>query len=222
MIQVDGAFTFSVNEKEVKTYHCTQLKFPPCEGYLTVTNKRVVFHGFAPSLGQSKLSSMIDSLSSTKQTDSRIVNEVKIDSISGLSSFYGSKINYGRALLGIALAIVALVLFFTSRSTNWYTGRPQTSVFRIILGLACIGLAIWAFMRCFRRVFFLKILSSQATGAISIGEGAGGIIGGTAALSVVAMPTYETDLMIKELGAVIMDIQTLGDRGIEKWSSPSK
>lgn len=212
-----GSVLFSENEQEVKTYHCTQLRFPPCAGYLTVTNKRLIFHGFSAGFGNSIMEKVFNSSNVETGTNSRIVNEVKIDSISGLNTFYGAKINAGKFILGIALLILAIVLFATSSRVSWSTGRRSISGFQVILGIVALGLSIWQFSKTFRRTFFCKVYSSQATGAISIGEGMGGIIGGAATFSMSALPTAQTDLMIKELGAMILDIQALGDRGVKKW-----
>ena len=69
-----------------------------------------------------------------------------------------------------------------------------------------------------REVFFLKIYSSQATSApIAVGEGyALGV--GSAIYALIGQPTDETDLMIKELDALIHDLQS-GDRAaIARWA----
>lgn len=66
------------NELEVKSYHCTSFKSAllslNAEGYLVVTNKRVVFHAFGTSFaGKSILQS-----------------EVPIEDVSGISIYKGS------------------------------------------------------------------------------------------------------------------------------------
>lgn len=66
------------NELEVKSYHCTSFKSSllslNAEGYLVVTNKRVVFHAFGTSfVGKSILQS-----------------EVPIEDVSGISIYKGS------------------------------------------------------------------------------------------------------------------------------------
>lgn len=209
-------FILSDNEKEVTTYRCSELKFPPCTGFLTVTNKRVVFHGVSTSLGNGFLEGLLSS-GPGQSANSRIVNEVKIDSISGLNCFYGAKVNFMRAFFGVLVAILSLICFGNSRGTNWMTGRTETKGFMIFLGVALLCLALFILYKCFKRVFSLKIYSTQATGAISIGEGMGGMLGSSAAFSMIASPTPETDLMMRQLGAIIYDIQALGDRGASKW-----
>lgn len=217
-----GSFVRCENERDVKTYHCTQLKFPPCAGYLTVTNKRLVFHGFSSGLGGSFLEGLFRSAGNDTGTNSRIVNEVKIDSVSGLNTFYGAKINTLKFILGCILLVIAIAFFATANGTNWMTGRRETSGFKIVMGFAFAAISIWQFLRSFRRSFFIKIYSSQTTGAIAIGEGVGSVIGSAAVFSMSALPTAETDQMMQELGAMVLDIQALGDRALEKWGSSAQ
>ena len=84
----------SLSESEilVKMYHCTTLKRPSIEGYLTITNKRVVFHGHGFSGGGKN----------------RLVSEFPIEDVSGISSYYGT----GLKLNFIALGILSSLLFF--------------------------------------------------------------------------------------------------------------
>jgi len=131
----DSSFvTLSENEVKVKTYHCTTLKRPRGEGYLTVTNKRVVFHAYGTSAqGQSKL-----------------VSEVPIETVSAIRTYYGS-------------------------------GAMGTPI----------------------------NLGAGSFGADMTGQGA--------AMSVMAQPTSETEMMMNELGAMILDFKSMGDHAIDKW-----
>ena len=180
----------SDDETVVRTYFCSQLKFPKCAGDLTVTDRRVLFHGYG--------------------NGSRIVDEVPLDAVSGISTFYGGKFSIGYIIGGGLLTMLGIWILSMSRSSGFmfYIG------FMGMLG----GLAILA--SSYRKAFILKIYSSKASNSpINIGEGGGGIggIGNTALYSVVAEPTKYTDEMMLELGALISDIQTIGDFGIEKW-----
>jgi hypothetical protein len=55
---------------------------------------------------------------------------------------------------------------------------------------------------------------------ISISGASGiGIFNASAGKALNAEPADEAEPMLKELGAIIMDIQTLGDIGIAKWKN---
>ena len=185
----------------VRTYRCSALKFPKCTGYLSVTTRRVLFHG---SSGKSDYTS-----------GSRIVNEVPLDAVSGISTFYGGKVLLERLIAGILFIISAIVVFSSNQETRYSDPSPLLTV------IGFIGLLIGIFLlaRCFRKTFSLKIFSSKASASpIDIGEGASGGIGKNSALfSVTANPTEETDKMMLELGAMIGDLQRMGDYGVEQW-----
>jgi len=191
----------SPDEKVVKLYHCTKLFFPACDGFLSVTNKRVMFCGVSGDTKKSKFSS-------------RIVNEVKLDSISGISSFYGGNLNLLMAIVGALMVIAMVAMIVESTSGRYFDG--------VMFGLSfLVGIiGAWLLKFCYRRTFFLKIFSSQATGApISIGEGAGSIGGKNALMAITGAPTTQTDKMMRELGALIHDLQTKGDLAMADWKN---
>ena len=72
----------------------------------------------------------------------------------------------------------------------------------------------WGIQPCF-------ILSLYATGTdgmpIQIGTPPISSIGNGALYSLKAVKSAETDLMMKELGAMVEELQTMGDMAIEKW-----
>lgn len=200
------SIVLSPEEKEVVTYHCSRLRKPKSDGHLTVTNNRVIFHGWG--------------------SGSRIVQEVDLTSISGLSTFYGSRLN--RLLLfvgGISLLAAALMFInpvFAESVPDIYYYQPRLSAFEQVMNWALpilfsiIGLV--CLRNCYRRAFHLQIFSSQANGSpISVGAGPNGLLGNTAALSLIAEPTNQTDAMMLELGSLIQDLKKLGDRAIPRW-----
>jgi hypothetical protein len=102
-------------ESEVKSYHCTSFKSAlirmKAEGYLVVTNKRVVFHAAGNSFaGKSILQS-----------------EVPIEEVSGINIYKGSYISFKHllgALLfsaffgGLVNGIFYTILYYVGRSMN--------------------------------------------------------------------------------------------------------
>ncbi|MDR1193966.1 MAG: zinc ribbon domain-containing protein [Peptococcaceae bacterium] len=192
---VNGADTpvLAKEEHVVKTYHCSQLRFPSCDGYLSVTNRRVIFHGYA--------------------AESRIVDEAQLDSVSGLSTFYGGKLKVGQLIAGIIMACVSIWSLAQAASRSLFSQILPTW-----LSVVLLGVAVLLFITCYRRMFFLKVYSSKANGSpIAIGEGYGGFGGNGAVFTVTASPTGETDAMMRELGALISDLQRMGDYGTADW-----
>jgi len=168
----------------VRTYLCSRLRFfPPCTGYLSVTNRRVLFHGHSGS--------------------SRIVSEVPLDAVSGISTLYGGRFSFVLLIAGLIFLGTSAV-FFTSEDT--------------VFGICALILGIVLLFFSYRKTFILKLYSSKATSSpIHIGSGAGGGIGSPALFTVSASPTKQTNTMMLELGAMINDLQSMGDYGVEKW-----
>jgi hypothetical protein len=214
----------SKTEILVKSYRCAEMVFPRCAGYLAVTNKRVIFHGLAleASVLDKALSALQKALGAKRagaKCESRIVTEIDVSSVSGVSSYYGHRTNLMMLALGLLLIIVpvsvAAVMYRVTMM--WGTDLVPFAVSAVAaLFLAVLGITLLCF--CRRSVFFLEIFSSQASGApIAIGEGYGNLSGAKPLFALSGRPTEETDRMITELGAVISDLKEMGDKAVELW-----
>ena len=148
----------SDDEYEIASYLCSRLKFPKCEGRVTVTNKRLVFHG----AGRSFL-------------NNRIVQEVEIQEVRGISSYYGGS-SSSDPLMFLVLAV-----------------------------------GIYLIVSAFRKAYFLTVYTRAMSAGIEIGNGANTLVGNSAAFAIVGEPNRETDKMMKELGALVMEIQRYGE-----------
>ena len=177
------------NEKIVRQYQCTNIKHPRAAGYLVVTNKRMIFQG--------------------KGTSSRVVKEVVLDSVSGLDCFYGMNIQLPLLILG---ALFALGGFYLMNMANQLHTGGGKFLLLVLLGALFIYLSL-------QKCFFLSVFSSKATGSpICIGGRPQNMLGNGALYSLTSRPTPDTDRMLNELGALVQDLQTLGDHAIEKWN----
>jgi hypothetical protein len=199
------------NEREVKSYHCTKWGTPQADGHLTITTERVIFHGATKPNAQGLI------------TD-RIVEEAEIKSISGLSCFYGTKINWIWIIVGLMVAgggVIGMItggnLLGRMEKMGYY---PNEMLGPAILGLVfglmalAVGLVI-VFGAGFGKAFFLNIYSSQSAGTpISLGNAdrANHVL-----LSLCGKPTEETDGMMKELGALITDLKTDKEEAYKEW-----
>ena len=174
----------------VREYYCSELRRPKVSGYLIVTNKRIIFSG--------------------QSSNSRLSDEVPIDSAGTIQSYYGSYLRVGQM-------IAAIVLFFLSMNI---INQGQESYFGggmlTFLGILMLFGSLFLGYLAFRKAYYLSIYSSKAANSvISIGTGSRS----NAVLSISGDPTNQTDQMMRELGALILDLQQLGDKAISKWSA---
>lgn len=259
-------------EATVRTYHCTTLSSRllqlKAEGYLTITNKRVVFFAFGISYtGKSVLHS-----------------EVPIADISGINCYKGTYFSLkhffvalvSSFILGIVINSITVVLsgiflsqnlenqdFSMLQTIYWILALisvgcsffiPSKKIWRsvlafagtmivvlnliggsviLLLGRGGNGLGLTAMLALIVAIYSLVccfLYARRETMSLAIGSKGGattpiaisGISGfgfyNTAALrALTAEPAPDSEAMIKELGAMITDIQTLGDVGIRKW-----
>lgn len=266
-------------EISVRTYLCTyyhsRILGLQSQGYLAVTNKRVIFQACGTS----------------NAGPSVIQSEVPIEDVSGISSYKGTYFSLGRLLsawiLSAALAGPASILLALAGSADRGFGQalgwllllgafalsfhfPRESLWRSVLvtvapagffglvsSLSPLGLlaspyglygsygrygyassggaelamlisvpisiyalvCYWWYARC--PTFSLSISSSGGSSTpISIANtSALGIFSTAAGRALNAEPAPDAEVMLKELGAVILDIQTMGDFGINKWKT---
>ena len=198
--------------------------FPKCAGYLTLTNKRLLFHGVGEQGAASRLADYgLEFLGlkpkrkkGSTAAESRIVHEIDIQTISGVTSYYGTKIELIVLALGLLAVIVGLIMLGSSPPSRHMLFIPW-----LALSFGVIALGVWIAYKSRKKVFFLNILSSASESAFSIGAGVGNFGGIKPIMALVGAPTNETDMMMKELGAIISDIRELGDRAADLWGKKS-
>ena len=135
-------------------------------------------------------------------TSSRVSKELKIDSVSGIDCHWGTNIRFIRLIIAILLVIAGIYLMGEIRIVGIIT---------FLVGLILGALS-------FRKTFTLIIYGKDTQiSPIALGEGATSIAGNSAIMSVIASPAKDTNRMLNEIGALIMDIQTKGDLAIEDW-----
>jgi hypothetical protein len=182
--------TLSDGEVIIRTYHCTSSK-PSLlawfavdnNGYITVTNKRVIYR----SLGKS----------------SHGISEILMETYQGFLAFYGQGWRILRLILGGLMTLLGIYLL--SKFSFGVALLPLVIGIYLIVTSRNVNLAI-------------KIYSSANESPITILNisKVQGLTGQGAFFD--GFPTSETDPMMRELGAMIMDIKAMGDTAIEKWS----
>ena len=187
----------SKDEIKIRQYFCSGCRWPSCDGILAVTNKRVIFHGHGKSFFG---------------FPSRVVDEVPLDAVSGFSSFYGSKWRYWVLLLALLFLFSAIVSFAASQEMRYIEDEMIGAGF----GSLVVSAILFIFSR--KKSFFLRIYSSKASSApIELGEGFNVFGAPAAVFALSAYPTQETDQMMVELGAMIGDLQKLGEHAYDRW-----
>ena len=186
----------SKDEIKIRQYLCSVCRFPKCDGILTVTNQRVIFHGLGASLFG---------------LPCRVVDEVPLDAVSGFSSFYGRKWRWWVLLLAVLFLIGSLASFVAALQVS----SPQEPV---AAGAGGLIVAAILFLLATRKLFFLRIYSSKASATpIELGEGFNRFGSPAAVFALSAYPTAETDQMMIELGAMIGDLQKLREHAYDRW-----
>ncbi len=284
---IDNHLSPAEGEIVVRTYHCTNISpvFAliglKTDGYLTVTNKRLVYFAEGSSVfgiaGNSKL-----------------YKEVTISDVANLSLNKGTRFSFLRLLCGLIVgqipAVVITLLMFglmlalgaVGEGGNPYLLRlcvfaqlsvaillvfcsfsvSRDSIIRLMLAacgallvLAVPGFAlaqkgkelppipsayftvlmvvgvplvcywIWCLYWFFRREYLIMSIRSKSNWPATIdikGVSWWGGINIAADIAYGMSPGVDADAMFKELGAMVTDIQTLGDHGIQKWVQVEK
>lgn len=163
--------TPATKEGVVRSYHCTSLASLllgiKAEGFLTVTNKRVVFYAMGKSFsGRSVLSS-----------------EVPIEDVSGISTYKGTYFNIGRFLAAFAAGVVAGT-FGTSllaAVTALIAGALLTDVFEVpsaqagLFVVALLGVAFLLISGIFARDRIWKPVCASIGASLLGGPGVVGL-----------------------------------------------
>jgi len=146
----------------------------------------------------------------------------------------GSHYQSIKALVSASLAASAFIVLAGSSILSGllggsnpygYFGAPRRttgSSFAILLVFATSILILILLVKYAKRLTMSLAIGSKggASSPIVISGMSGlGLANSAAPKALESEPTAETDQMIKEIGALILDIQTLGDHGLEKWLS---
>ena len=103
-------------------------------------------------------------------------------------------------------------------STNEIVEYAEIGAVFWLVGAIVIAIGIAIILSGIQKNFMLNIFSSEATGApISLGAGPVSIKGNAAAVSFRGAPARDTNRMLDELGALVIDLQKRDELAIEKW-----
>ncbi|QKZ13776.1 hypothetical protein [Spirosoma sp. KUDC1026] len=190
-------------EQSVKSYQCTEFesKFYGISGYgyVEVTNKRLLFQ----TPGQNSKGWV------------GIHNEVAITEVSDIKIYKGSTFSLPMFLIGLIGALIGAAIIRAGIASLTSEGVGT------LLGLATLGYLGYLVYNWAKKDAFSIIISTRQGEAVVALAGvspfnSGGIASSKSLIS--NKPSTDTDTMIREIGAVILDVQTLGDFAVQKWN----
>ena len=184
------------DEVLIREYEASYLKNPKTEGYVIATNRRLIFTGNT----------------STAFGSSILVRDTKIDTITGIYGGQTRKKSIIQIIIGVLITIFGLNIVDQGGLVPYIF--ILLGVFIAYKGISAAGVQM-----------YLYVLSSQSSPAISVAvEASRGLFsrisGHDAVMAVSASgPGKNTEQMIKEISALIQDIQIMGDLAISKWNN---
>lgn len=176
-------------EMIIRKYNCADVR--GVKGYLTVTNKRLLFNASGGS--------------------SRFNQEVTLSSVSGLTCYKGTNVSLPLVIIGALLALLGTMASISGSMIS--SGGTTVGIVLMAIGGLLIYLGI-------RTAFLIAVYAKDVQiSPIVVGEGPKSFIGNSALFAVASTPTADTDIMLSELGALVQDLQSMGDLAIEKWQN---
>ncbi|MBQ3376630.1 MAG: zinc ribbon domain-containing protein [Erysipelotrichaceae bacterium] len=172
------------DEQVIKEYQVSTVLFPPMKGYLMVTNKRLILYGSA--------------------FWSKIYQETPIDSVGSLEAFYGFRFHFIPLIFGLLL----LIAYPYAKRYVYWIAYEMDSPFIIgrvnlmwIIGLIMVVLSI-------HRSIIITVKSTKAIGAgIQYGSM---LTKGFTSVLFQGRAGRDADLMMSEIGAIVLDLQQKG------------
>ena len=138
------------------------------------------------------------------------IDEINIDSVHGVST--DMRRSFNPTLLGIAaiMIIVGLIMMISSLSNRQSPLIP--------LGVMVLGIIILIFTLKPTLIFSLHASVGNPVLGTSVNDKGRYLRLGQGTTAVFQFrPTEETTVMLKEIGALIYDLKTLGDAAISRW-----
>jgi hypothetical protein len=203
-------------ERLLRTYHAVQLRTRKRgEGTLYVTDARIVFFARAQGRGAQRASSLMQ--------------QVRLEDVCGLQAFVNRRTNVLLLVFASFMALFALISLFTGNILPFI-------VFFLIAAAAIAAIVGGAAERGKAGV---SILARQAQPAMGYGDFDPQrnplvalmslfifpllvILRAQTAFDVqIGRPGPDSDRLIEELGALILDLQTRGEMAVAYWAGPA-
>ena len=176
-------------EQVVRSYHCIKQGFIfQTNGFLTATNRRIIFQG--------------------QSMFTKADTEIPLEAVSVISS--------GFVRFHLIFLLLALSFLFEAIIGGTFIPMPFDDGISIWIRLLNVVIAIIFGIIAFMPRCSLSIAAANNSGQPSVFVNA--ILRNKSHFRLKGRPTGETDAMFQELGAMVTDLQKLGDFGVQKWA----
>lgn len=183
-----------VDEQIVKKYNIGRYTFRQGSIDVIVTNKRVIRYEESKWMGM----------------QNNHIDEINIDAVHGISTHMVRSISILGLIASLVLISNGAIMAFATRSH--YINMQALGVIALLIG-------VFILFKSFRPTLQFSVRGTVGGPALMTDVNMRGRIFGRNDTSVVFQfkPTPETTVMLKEIGACVYDLKTLGDAAIAKW-----
>jgi len=209
--QIYHGIQLADGEEIVRDYHAAVQRRPKINIYVAVTTRRLLSVGESKGVGGKSVS----------------MGEVYIQDTSGVRAFFGGGIDWIRLIMGLFLIIISII-FFSFGSSGINVGI----IFTLVGILLVLGGLYYLFSALMSRgkAVFLEVFSKEAAG-VPISIGATSTRSGPTLTSLglssylrLGRQTYlkpgpDSERMVRELSACVMDLQSDRENALKKWST---
>lgn len=137
------------------------------------------------------------------------VEEISLNEVSGVKTYYGRNLDWGRLLIAIAAIIVAII---------GIVGAVQADASLLVMTLAGAIVAAIMFFTMIKTRYLFSIYTRASSSAMTMtAKMRGRMIRGGNAIIFQYEPTKEAMAMMNEIGACIMDLKARGSAAIDSW-----
>lgn len=192
-----------VGEQIVKKYTIGRYTLRQGAIDVIVTNKRVIRYEESRWMGM----------------QNNRIDEINIDAVHGMSTSMVRSISIMGLIAALALVGCGIGLLTATSGGRYYGYGSSSSSSMLIFGIIAIAIGVFVFIKSCRPTLVFSMLGAVGGPALTTQVNMRGRIFGRNDTSLVFQfkPTPETTVMLKELGACVYDLKTLGDSAIAKW-----
>lgn len=190
-----------VDERIVKQYKIGTYTLRSGSIDVIITNKRVIRYEESSWFGMKN----------------NVIDEINIDSVHGNYTRMRRSISIVGLIVSLLLFIVSMVVLFGR--VGIFGGYGKSS-FESIIGLVALALTVIVVVSSLKPTLEFGLLGAIGKEALVTNVNQRGRLIRRDSGSIIFQfkPTAETTEMLKEIGACLYDLKTLGDSAIEKWS----
>lgn len=187
-----------IGERIVKQYKIGRYSFRQGSIDVIVTNKRVIRYEESSWMGM----------------QNNQIDEINIDAVHGTYTHMRRSISALGLIFAIVFLVAGLLFLFGRLGFSYYK-----TTLEYVIGLVALLLSLIFFIGSLKPTLefaFLGAIGGPALGTIVNNRGR---LFRNDSNSIIFQfkPTSETTVMLKEIGACVYDLKTLGDSAIEKW-----